>query len=941
MRHRKPFKFHKALALLISFSLLLTAVLGGTFAHIIVKTPSFINTFLSGLDPSGDLIISKEVTHPFGAGYLIPDGINFTFTVSLGTGYAGKTVETSQGEIIADESGNITVTAAPDGAVRVKNLLKGTSVTVTEASAVGFAPTGGAQQSITIQAGENHIAYTNDYTPSPVTPVNLIVSGTKLLEGRDWQEGDSFTFLLEYRLEGEDDVWNKLGETSVIYELIEVTDPETDEVTWEPKPDFDKFDFSDLVRDIPYSSAGEYSFRISEIDGTIGGITYDKIVSYFDVIVGDADMNGALKIQNVVGYQNATASYDTSTGNYHVDVTVNNKYSPAGTATATIVIDKRVMSMSGEDKSAARYTFELYDENGSLATTSGETSAAGETSITLTYEAKDAEKTFHYTLKETHGGETHNGLIYADTVYPISVSIVDDLDGTISAYIYSTEEYRTELIEVEPEETEPEETVPEETEPEETEPEETEPEETEPEETEPEETEPEETEPEETEPEETVPEETEPEETEPEQTEAVETVPATISELVVEIVAEPVPLNASPEDTEATEETDGGKENTADNIVMETNSPIMEISEPQTKEVTVIPEGASSSYTVSFVNVYDPVDTSASFGGTKELTGRNLKEGEFAFDLYVTGDNFTVAGVQKPIQSVTNQADGEFAFAAIAYSKVGIYRYVVKENGSAKLGGITYNDAVFHVIVTVTDENGTLKARTSTTDDLGAAKEIKFHNSYKAAPTSVSLHGTKTLTGMELTANMFRFHLYKTDANYTIQGAALASASNDAYGQFTFDSIEYAETGTFYYLVKEDASAGIKGMTYDDTVYGIKVSVWDDGSGILKASVSLTVIGGDEVDAILFENSYIKPVEPTEPSDPTEPSEPTTPSEPTKPSEPSEPTNPSKPVDPNVPTTSDGNPTALYIVLAVISIVAIILLLITGKRKPKSRYLRD
>ena len=428
--------------------------------------------------------------------------------------------------------------------------------------------------------------------------------------------------------------------------------------------------------------------------------------------------------------------------------------------------------------------------------------------------------------------------------------------------------------------------------------------------------------------------------------------------------AEPFPLNTASENTETAaetyvsssssaprettstvaEEVDDDNENAMvpeKNVAGETNTPITESYEPETKAVAVIPEGASSSYTVSFVNVYDPADTSASFGGTKELTGRNLKEGEFAFDLYVTGDNFTVTEGQKPLQSVTNHADGEFDFPSISYSKVGIYRYVVKENGSAKLGGVTYDDAVFHVIVTVTDENGTLKAHTATTDDLGTAAEIQFQNSYKAAATSVSLSGTKTLTGMELAANMFRFHLYKTDANYTIHGAALASASNDASGQFTFDSIAYTETGTFYYLVKEDASADIEGMTYDDTVYGIKVSVWDDGAGILKASVALSAIGGDAVDGIVFENSYTKPAEPTEPSESTAPSEPINPGEPTAPSEPTEPSEPTKPVDPNVPATIDGNPTALYIVLAIISIVAIILLLITGKRKSRSRYLQQ
>lgn len=891
MHRAKHIKINKALALLLSLSLLLTAVLGGTFAQIITKTPSFINTFLSGLDPTGDLVIRKEVTHPFGNGYTVPDGLSFDFTVSLGSDYAGKTVETSQGDRTADESGNITVSAAPGGAVRIKDLMDGTSVTITEAAKGAFTSEGGAVKSITIQPGDNTIVYTNTYTPGPVNPVNLTVSGTKLLEGRDWQEGDTFTFQLEYKLAG-NDAWQNAGTASVSYDAS--------------KADFNKFSFTELVQVITYTSAGEYSFRVSEVEGTVGGITYDKVVSYFDMTVGDADMNGSLEIQNVTGYQNTVASYDASTGNYHVDVTVNNKYAPAGTATATTVIDKRVMSMSGEDKSAAGYTFELYDENGGLAATSGETSAAGETSIELTFDAKDAGTTFHYILKETHGGETRNGMIYADTVYPISVSVIDNLDGTVSAYVYNSAEYQPELIEVEPEKTEPEETK------------------------------------------------------------AVETTPATTSELVVEIVTEPVPLSSGLDATDTHEETqvrsltsappgdsntpaEGNEDpteqpSTTPTIADESETPVVISSQPETKEVAVIPEGAGSSYTVSFVNVYDPTDTSASFGGTKELTGRNLNEGEFAFDLYATGGSFTIPEGMKPKQTVSNDAEGNFNFAFISYSKVGTYHYVVKEDASAKLGGITYDDSVFLVTVTVTDENGILKSNVAMTDELGTPAEMKFVNSYQAAATSISLVGTKTLTGADLTADMFQFNLYKADSNYVAHGAALAGASNDASGKFVFENILCSETGTFYYVVKEDASAEVKGMTYDDTEYGIQVNVRDDGSGTLKASYTISVVGGSEVNAIIFENSYTKPVDPPKPTDPTDPSDPSNPADPSDPTDPpgsTDPTKPAHPSDPNTPATGDTGNVGLYVVIMLASIAAIIVLLIFGKRRKKGRkYLR-
>lgn len=982
MCNNKRISLYKVMAVLLSVSILLTTVFSGTFAQLITKTPSFINTFLSGLTPTGDLIISKEITHPFGDSYIIPEGLSFDFSVALGESYIGKTVKTSQGDITADENGNISLSMAVGTAVRIFDLEDGTTVTVTESSATGFTPDGGTEKSITIQRGENSIAYINDYKPMPIDftnltggDANLTVSGTKVLDGREWQEGDSFTFQLDYKLSGEE-TWEKAGETTVTYELIEVTNSETQEVRYEPKPYFDKFSFTELVQGITYDTVGEYSFRVSEVDGTIGGITYDKVVSYFDVTVGDADMDGFLEIQDVKGYQNASASYDESAGNYHVDVTVNNKYAPVGTATATININKRVDSYSGEEKSAAGYTFELYDESGNLVATSGETSAAGETFIELTFEAKDAGETFHYTLKETHGGENINGMVYADTVYSISVSVEDNLDGTIFAYVYSTDEYQTELITVEAEEVKSEEIEPEQTvsgndivatDSNATREEATE--ETVSDESISEQTE---SEGEETETEETQSSASKDSEDEAEETESESITVATDSNAVPQTASdgegeqtvseENTPVVTSEEAAIITDENDDDDEgdeltgistDSSADITNESVRTVLTASVPETREIAVIPDGASNYYAVYFVNVYDPDDTSASFDGIKKLTGRTLKEGEFIFELYATGDNFTINEGKTPIQTVTHDAEGEFNFMDIEYDEVGIYRYMVKEDASGNLGGITYDESVFRMIVTVSDENGALKATTQITDELGADAELIFENKYKAAPTSITFSGTKTLTGKDLSAEMFKFLMYKADENYNALGAAMAGAYNDDSGTFKFDSIEFDETGTFHYVVKEDSSAAVEGMTYDDTAYGIEVDVWDDGAGSMKADVVIIEVGGSVVDEILFENNYTKPVDADEPDDPDKPTEsdkpdnPDIPDEPTKPDDPIEPdesTDPSKPSDPDEsekvtpPKTGDDTNVGLYVAVMFISVFALIILLVIRKKeKPNTK----
>ena len=601
---------NKAVALLLTLALILTIALGTTLAYLVVKTPSLFNTFLSGLDPTGDLLIRKVVEHPYGDNYRIPADLTFTFRVDLGESYAGKTIATSQGDKTANDKGQITVTVGPGEAVRIKEILLDTVVTVTELEKKGFTPDGENPRAVTIVRGEVEVSYTNTYVPGPVDPVNLEVTGTKILEGRDWQVGDTFTFLLELKdMSGEEPKWQELGKATVTYELVEQTDPNDPTKTiLVPKPDFDKFSFTDLVKTVDFSKPGEYAFRISEVAGSIGGVTYDQVVSYFDVIVGDKDMDGALEIQEVIAYQNATHTYDETTKTHKVDVTVNNQYAPAGSAKVKIQIDKTVTSHSGEEKSLSGYIFQLFDEDGNLLVTSPATTSAGEVLMELTYEAKDAGKTFHYILKEMKGDAP--GVTYDETEYKITVVVIDNLDGTIRAEISGlpNEDGNQSWPEI------PVETVPGETEPEETEPVER------------------------------TPGETEPAETQPEETEPINNIPITLPGNPVTGTTNP---DTNPEPQQPTTPETQPEETPAED-------------EPPAKN-----EG-SNVYNATFENIYDPTDTRLKFEGTKVLTGRTLKAEEFTFDLYATDHTFTVTEEMKPIQSVANTLEGAVVFQYIS-----------------------------------------------------------------------------------------------------------------------------------------------------------------------------------------------------------------------------------------------------------------------------------
>jgi hypothetical protein len=91
------------------------------------------------------------------------------------------------------------------------------------------------------------------------------------------------------------------------------------------------------------------------------------------------------------------------------------------------------------------------------------------------------------------------------------------------------------------------------------------------------------------------------------------------------------------------------------------------------------------------VNLYYAATGSLDISGTKTLTGRDLEEGEFTFELF-EGDDTS----GEPFRSATNDADGNFSFATINYTleDVGSKTYTVIEQ-SGELGGIIYDENIY------------------------------------------------------------------------------------------------------------------------------------------------------------------------------------------------------------------------------------------------------
>lgn len=251
---------------------------------------------------------------------------------------------------------------------------------------------------------------------------------------------------------------------------------------------------------------------------------------------------------------------------------------------------------------------------------------------------------------------------------------------------------------------------------------------------------------------------------------------------------------------------------------------------------------------LTFTNTYTPTATTATITGTKALTGRDLAEGEFFFDLKDADGNV--------VQTVQNGADGTFGFAPLQLDKVGTYVYTVSERAGATANGVTYDTTVFTATVTVTEnaETHALEAQVAYSKGGKAADAVAFSNSYAPAATEVKLGASKVLSGEDLKEGQFSFQLKDAD------GKVLQTAKNAADGTVGFEAISYDKPGTYAYSISE-VDDGQKNVTYDAAEHRVTVTVTDDGAGHLVATVAY---GGDV--APVFKNTYTPPTTP-----PTEP----------------------------------------------------------------------
>lgn len=756
----------------------------GAVAQYLVDDVHFVNTAVG----EGDLVITKQVLDASGAAVDINANVKFTAEVTL-TDVSGNplsgTYESSAGNITLN-GGKYTVSLAEGESFVIRGLPEETRYSVVENNIPnGFAldRTRSVLSGVIDASANDQALIVNTYLPTAVNAGDVEVLITKQISGgrTQWLDGESYTFLLEAI-----DITRAVGS-----EITRVTIDSDDS---------DKSYLFSLVSE-NYTTAGTYYYRIAEVAGAQGGITYDTAERRFSVVVADSDMDGDLEIVAVNNELNTVVS-----GTWNVAAVFNNVYAPTGTASQTINIKKIITG----NHPLNGYQFALYNADPRNASEVDEivrsplTNAAGETSIRLTYSPQDVGKTYTYYLAEVNGGMTIQNIQYSQAVYPVEVTVRDNLDGTISAemiisglpqgttvptfenvYVPSASDFVTISGKKE--------------------------------------------------------------------IQGDRALNANEFAFSLEAVTSGAPMPAETvvyhaangsftfgaiefgdahkgqsyqyKVTEVQSDKIGGF--TYDETEYFVTVTVTDNGDQTITATVVINDGTQDVDDIVFTNVYDATDAEVTLAGTKLLTGKTLQDNEFQFSLY------DADGTWK--ETVKNKADGSVTFTKLTFSKAGVYRYrIVEEDGGS--ANYDYDQAVYTVEITVTDNSqGVLTATTRIWKDGVESSEIVFRNGFIPTPISYDLHtefvgnGVKELDGRPLKADEFRFVLINA-----ITGKQIGDpVTNAADGTFKFPAVVLNAPGIHHYKIVEELGDE-KGVTYDPSSYHIRLEVVQNEDGVLS-----------------------------------------------------------------------------------------------------------
>lgn len=260
---------------------------------------------------------------------------------------------------------------------------------------------------------------------------------------------------------------------------------------------------------------------------------------------------------------------------------------------------------------------------------------------------------------------------------------------------------------------------------------------------------------------------------------------------------------------------------------------------------------------IRFDNTYTPTPVSVRLEAAKHLTGRGLNDNEFSAELKDSNGNLlqTKQFTHSPRNTQSDkvaarEGDGTLDFDKLTFDKTGVYTYTVDEQDGT-LGGVTYDNTIHTVTVTVTEDmkSHRLAASVAYSNGKASEKSILFQNTYQPEDVLVGLSAKKNLTGRELQAYEFEFELVDDKGN------VIDSEKNDKQGNIQFKPLTYGrdndgvdDCGEHRYVIREK-NTGEKNVTYDRTEHHVTVTVGDDLQGNLTAKVEYDPTDGKTKDS--------------------------------------------------------------------------------------------
>ena len=263
----------------------------------------------------------------------------------------------------------------------------------------------GGMLSASVDRQATDVRFDNTYTP---TPVDVTVKADKHLAGRDLNDG-------EFAAELKDSDGNLLQTKRFARVPRDAqSDKATDVREGEGTLEFDKLTFD---------RAGVYTYTVTEQDGNLGDVTYDRTVHTVTVTVTEDTKSH--KLAASVAYSNGKASEKS--------ILFQNTYQP-GNVMVGLAARK---NLTGRGLKADEFEFELVDDKGNVIDTERNDKDGDIRFKPLTYgrdnNGIDDCGEHRYVIRERNTGEKN--VTYDRTEHHVTVTVGDDLQGNLTAKV--------------------------------------------------------------------------------------------------------------------------------------------------------------------------------------------------------------------------------------------------------------------------------------------------------------------------------------------------------------------------------------------------------------------------------------------------------------------------------------------------------------------------